>query len=377
MKLRVEHDVFAEAVSWVARTIPTRPSLPVLAGVKLTAKKDGTLDISSFDPDISSLVTIDALVDEPGEILVHGRLLSDFAKALPNKPIDCDVIGTKLEVTCGASKISMQSMPLEDYPESPSMPEITGTVDTALWQEAVAQVVTAASNDDTLPLLVSVCIEIEGKNISLMATDRYRLAVRELTWEPTDPEISERILVRASRLSDISKALSSSQTIEIGIDNTGRSGTIGFLGNGRRTIVRLIDGEYPQVRGLFPPELTGYAVIDRHDLLDAIKRARLVVEKNSAVRLSFSEGQVVMEAGQGDNAQVSEAMEASLVGEDITMAFNPSYLQEGLGAMNEECVRVSFTHPSKPAVLTEQKESEGEDSLDFRLLQMPIRIYGN
>jgi DNA polymerase-3 subunit beta len=377
VKLRVEHDVFADAVSWVARTIPTRPSLPVLAGVRLTAENDGTLEISSFDPDISSYVEIEALVDEPGEILVHGRLLSDFAKALPNKPIDLEVVGAKLEVTCGASKISMQSMPLEDYPELPEMPEITGTVESSTWQEAVAQVVTAASNDDTLPLLVSVCMEIEGENISLMATDRYRLAIRDLTWKPADPQISARILVRAARVSDIAKALANTDSIDIAIDNSGRTGIIGFAANGRRNIARLIDGEYPPVRGLFPPEMSGYAVVSRSELMDAIKRARLVVEKNSAVRLSFSEGQVVVEAGQGDNAQVSEALVAYLNGENITMAFNPSYLQEGLNVMTDEYIRLSFTSPTKPVVITGQSAPEADDSQEFRLLQMPIRIYGS
>ena len=228
MKLRVEHDVFADAVSWVARTIPSRPSLPVLAGMKIEADKDGVVALSSYDPDISSHAVIEAAVDEPGTTLVHGRLLSDFARALPNKPIDMELKGAKLEVVCGSSHISMQSMPLEDYPSPPPMPEVSGVVDGALWQETVAQVVTAASSDDTLPLLVSVCIEIEGKTMSLMATDRYRLAVRDLTWEPSNEDASHRILVRASRLSDIAKALGSVGKVELAIDNSGRTGMIGF-----------------------------------------------------------------------------------------------------------------------------------------------------
>ena len=137
MKLRVEHDVFTDAVSWVARTIPTRPSLPVLAGIRIEVDADGTVALGSYDPDISSHAVIEGAVDEPGTILVHGRLLSDFAKALPNKPIDLEVAGSKLEIVCGSSHISMQSMPLEDYPEIPSLPEITGTVDGAQWQEVV------------------------------------------------------------------------------------------------------------------------------------------------------------------------------------------------------------------------------------------------
>lgn len=376
MKLRVEHDVFADAVSWVARTIPSRPSLPVLAGMKIEADKDGVVALSSYDPDISSHAVIAAAVDEPGTTLVHGRLLSDFARALPNKPIDMELKGAKLEVVCGSSHISMQSMPLEDYPSPPPMPEVSGVVDGALWQETVAQVVTAASSDDTLPLLVSVCIEIEGKTMSLMATDRYRLAVRDLTWEPSNEDASHRILVRASRLSDIAKALGSVGKVELAIDNSGRTGMIGFSAAGRHNIARLIDGEYPQVRNLFPSEATGYAVIGRQEMLDAIKRARLVVEKNSAVRLSFSEGQVILEAGQGDNAQTSEALEATLHGEDIVMAFNPSFLQEGLGATSAPYVRLSFTSASKPAVLTAQPEIDGEDDQEFRLLLMPIRTYG-
>ena len=376
MKLRVEHDVFADAVSWVARTIPSRPSLPVLAGMKIEADKDGVVALSSYDPDISSHAVIEAAVDEPGTTLVHGRLLSDFARALPNKPIDMELKGAKLEVVCGSSHISMQSMPLEDYPSPPPMPEVSGVVDGALWQETVAQVVTAASSDDTLPLLVSVCIEIEGKTMSLMATDRYRLAVRDLTWEPSNEDASHRILVRASRLSDIAKALGSVGKVELAIDNSGRTGMIGFSAAGRHNVARLIDGEYPQVRNLFPSEATGYAVIGRQEMLDAIKRARLVVEKNSAVRLSFSEGQVILEAGQGDNAQTSEALEATLHGEDMVMAFNPSFLQEGLGATSAPYVRLSFTSASKPAVLTAQPEIDGEDDQEFRLLLMPIRTYG-
>ena len=376
MKLRVEHDVFADAVSWVARTIPSRPSFPVLAGMKIEADKDGVVALSSYDPDISSHAVIEAAVDEPGTTLVHGRLLSDFARALPNKPIDMELKGAKLEVVCGSSHISMQSMPLEDYPSPPPMPEVSGVVDGALWQVTVAQVVTAASSDDTLPLLVSVCIEIEGKTMSLMATDRYRLAVRDLTWEPSNEDASHRILVRASRLSDIAKALGSVGKVELAIDNSGRTGMIGFSAAGRHNVARLIDGEYPQVRNLFPSEATGYAVIGRQEMLDAIKRARLVVEKNSAVRLSFSEGQVILEAGQGDNAQTSEALEATLHGEDIVMAFNPSFLQEGLGATSAPYVRLSFTSASKPAVLTAQPEIDGEDDQEFRLLLMPIRTYG-
>ena len=201
--------------------------------------------------------------------------------------------------------------------------------------------------------------------------------MRDLEWEPTRDDVQERILIRASRLSDIAKSLGSAGKVEISVGDGNRGGVIGFSAAGRQNVARLIDGDYPQVRNLFPSDVSGHAVVNRQEMLDAIKRARLVVEKNSAVRLSFSEGQVILEAGQGDNAQTSEALEATLAGEDIVMAFNPGFLQEGLSSTSAEYIRLSFTSPSKPAVLTAQREIGSDDSQDFRLLLMPIRTYNS
>ena len=150
---------------------------------------------------------------------------------------------------------------------------------------------------------------------------------------------------------------------------------IGFSAGNRQNTIQLIDGEYPQVRSLFPTEVNGHVELDRLEILDAIKRSRLVTEKNAAVRLSFSEGEVMLEAGQGDNAQVSEVLPATLEGEDIKMAFNPIFLQEGFAVIDEPTVRLSFTHPTKPAVVTSQ-DKDGNVEDDFRLLLMPIRTFG-
>lgn len=373
MKFQVEHDVFTSAVSWVARTIPTRPSLPVLGGIKLTARPDGMLSLVSYDPEISSHIEIDAVVDEPGEVLVNGRLLSDFAKALPSRPISLALEGSKLSLTCGSSKISMQTMPLEDFPNSPEFPEVTASVDAAALQEAVSQVVSAASNDDTLPLLVSICIEIAGDQLTLLATDRYRLALKNIQWTPQDPTYNDRILVRGSRLADIVKNLSGDTTIDIAIAHSERGGLIGFSCGGKQNIVRLIDGDYPQVRGLFPEETTSHATIVRTDLLDAIKRARLAAGQNEAVVLSFSEGQVILSAGKGDNAQTSETLEADFVGEDIVVRFNPAFLLDGLSAITTDYAYFSFTLETRPALLIPQEKPESLPDENMKLLLMPIR----
>ena len=377
MELRVDRDVLADAVTWAAKTIPSRPAIPVLAGIKLVADSEGTLQVSAYDPETTALVETEASVDTAGECLVNGRILSDICRSLPNRPVDLKLDGTKLEVVCGNARFSLHSMALDEYPSLPSTADVIGTVDGAEWLEAVTQVSSAASHDETLPLLVSVCLEINGENITLMATDRYRLAVRELTWSPTKTDVSDRILVKASRLLEIAKSYGSAGQITLALDEAGGAKMVGFDAVGRESTSRLIDGDYPQVRSLFPKDINGYAVVSRTELLEAIKRSRIVVERNAAVRLAFSEGEVRVEAGQGgDSAQAKEVLQASLNGEDITMSFNPSYLQDALTVTSAPYVRISFTHSTKPAVVSAQEELGGDDSLDFRVLLMPIRAFG-
>lgn len=375
MKFQVARDVFTEAVSWVAKTIPNRPAMPVLAGLKINATREGTISLVARDSDITSHVDIEAAVDEPGEVLVNGRLLAEVCRNLPNKPIDFELAGTQVELECGSARFSLKTMSLEDYSEIPQLPPVIGVVDGNEWQESVSQVTVAASNDDTLPMLISVCLEIKGDEISLMATDRYRLALREIQWEPKDSQIEQRILVRASRLLDIAKSLGTAGPIEISLDDLEKPSLIGFSGGGKQNTVQLIDGEYPQVRTLFPESVDGYAVVNRQMMADAIKRSKVVVEKNSSVRLSFTEEQLVVEAGQGDTAQASEALSAQLFGDEISLAFNPTYLSDSLGSINAENVRLLYTQPSRPAVFSPENE-KGEVDESFKILLMPVRTFG-
>ena len=374
MKFRVERDVLAEAVTWTARSLPTRPPVPVLAGVRIEARSDGTLQLSSFDYEVSARSEIAADASEPGTVLVSGRLLAEISRALPAKPVDVVLEGTKVTVTCGASRFTLLTMPVEDYPALPVMPAVTGTVDGDALTHAVTQVTVAASRDDTLPLLTGVRVEIEGEKITLLATDRYRLALRELTWHPTSPDISQVALVRAKTLSDAAKSLGSAGSVNIALSTGQGVDLIGFEAGGRHTTSLLVDGDYPAVRRLFPDETPIHAVVLTQSLTDAAKRVALVAERNTPIRLSFSDGQVVLDAGQGDDAQASEALEATLVGDDISVAFNPQFLLDGLGALTTPFVRMSFTHPNKPVEFTGQESLEGDDLPEYRYLLVPIRF---
>jgi len=374
MKFRVERDVLAEAVTWTARTLPNRPPAPVLAGVRIEATAEGVLNLATFDYEVSARSEIPAEVHEAGTVLVSGRLLAEISRALPNKPVDFSVDGSKVTVVCGASRFTLLTMPVEEYPSLPNMPELSGTIAGDVLTEAVNQVTVAASRDDTLPLLTGVRAEIEGEKITLLSTDRYRLALRELTWKPASPSISTVALIRARTLNDVAKSLGAAGDVNIALSNGPGVDLIGFEAGGRRTTSLLVDGDYPPVRRLFPDETPIHAVVARQPLIDAAKRVSLVAERNTPIRLNFSEGQVVLDAGQGDDAQASEALEAVLEGEEISVAFNPQFLLDGLNAIGTDFVRLSFTHPNKPVEFTGQESLDGEDSKVYRYLLVPIRF---
>ncbi|MEJ5945811.1 DNA polymerase III subunit beta [Pseudokineococcus basanitobsidens] len=378
MRFRVERDVLAEAVTWTARSLPTRPPVPVLAGLVLDADASGALVLSGFDYEVSGRVEVAAEVDEPGRALVSGRLLADIARSLPGRPVEVASEGPRVTLTCGASRFQLLTMPVEEYPSLPEMPGSSGVVAGDVLTQAVGQVVVAASRDETLPILTGVRMEIEDDRLTLLATDRYRLAMRELPWRPASPGASTTALVRARTLSEVARSLGTGGgdvVVALSDASTG-TGLIGFEAGGRRTTSLLVDGEYPKVRSLFPAESAARAVVVREDLVGAVRRVSLVAERNTPVRLSFSEGQVVLEAGAGDDAQASEALPATLDGEPLEIAFNPAFLLDGLGALPSEHVRLSFTQPTKPAVLTGQAEADGDDDPGYRYLLMPVRMAG-
>ena len=375
MKFRVDRDVFTDAVAWAARSLPVRPSAPVLAGLLIQAGNEG-LVLSTFDYETSARADLEAEVSDEGTALVSGRLLADICRSLPAKPIEMQLEGPKVSLRCGSARFSLQTMPVDDYPTLPQMPASTGTVSSADFAHAVAQAVTAAGRDDMLPVLTGVRIEIDGSTMSLLATDRFRLSHRELKWNPQTPDASQAALVPAKVLGDTAKSLTSGAEVTISLSaGSGGDGLIGFEGTGlggvRRTTTRLLDGEFPKVRSLFPSEHLTVATVNKSDLIDTVKRVALVAERNTAVQLKFGEGQLVLDAGSGDEAQATEVIEAQITGDDLTTGFNPQFLLDGLTALDGESIDLAFTQASKPVVIS---STDGDDDASFRYLLMPRRL---
>ncbi len=380
MKFRVERDVLADAVAWVARSLPTRPSLPVLAGMLVEAR-DGEILLSGFDYETSARVAVPAEVAVEGTSLLSGRLLADISRSLPAQPVELTAEGGKVVVTCRSARFTIQTLPVEDYPELPELPTASGTVKGDVFANAVAQVAVAAGRDDMLPVLTGVRIEIDGAAVTLAATDRYRLAVREFTWTPEQPDLSATALVPARVLADTAKAFAGGSDVTIALASSGTGsgeGLVGFAGSSggltRRTTTRLLDGEFPKYRTLFPPEQQTVAKLQTAPLVESLRRVALVAERNTPIRLTLGDGVATLEAGSSDEAQASESIEADTQGEPLTIGFNPQYLLDGLGVIEAPVAQLAFTQPTRPAVLTGLEAPDAESGLDYRYLLMPVRL---
>jgi len=404
MRFSIERDTLTEAVAWVARALPTRPVLPILAGLLLTATDDGGLILSCFDYEVSARIRVDAAVDEPGTVLVPGKLLADITRSLPGYPVQVDSsTGASsstgdLAMTCGAAAFSLVTMPVEEYPQLPELPVTAGTVDGGILAAAISQVVSAASKDDTLPILTGVNIELTGGLMTLVATDRYRLAVRELDWAPASKDAEATFLTPAKTLADAARMMSPGIPVQIMLRGDGRGdgpgwpaltdvpdglraadAMIGFESGGRRLTTRLIAGEFIKYKSRFPAEFGCRGDMPAVALTEAVKRVALVAERGSPVKLTFGADTVTIEAGSEGQARAREAVAAEFGGDQDWIAFSPGYLLDGLAAAltaaqasdgdDEARIRIDFTGPTKPAVITAAVKGQP----DFRYLVVPQR----
>nr|WP_196792383.1 DNA polymerase III subunit beta [Motilibacter deserti] len=376
VRFRVQREVLAEAVAWAARSLPARPPVPVLAGLLVEAGDDGVV-LAGFDYEVSARVGVDAEVVEPGRVLVSGRLLADICRSLPQQPVEIATDGAKVVVRCGSARFTLLTLPVDEYPALPVMPTASGSLPGDVFAAAVAQVSLAAGRDDTLPVLTGVRVEIDGEKVVLAATDRYRLAVRELAWTPEEAGLSAVALVPARTLSESARSLQAGEKVVVALATGGTGeGLVGFEGGRRRTTTRLLDGEFPKYQSLLPTSSASVAVVETGPFVDAVKRVSLVAERNTPIRLSFTDGALTLEAGSGEEASASESMDATLEGDDIAIAFNPQYLLDGLQAIDAPYAQLSFTTSTKPAVVTGRATADTEPTGDYRYLLMPVRLSG-
>ncbi|WP_341728689.1 DNA polymerase III subunit beta [Brooklawnia sp.] len=384
MKIRMERDVMAEAVAWAARSLPSRPSVPILAG--LLIKTDATgVTMSSFDYETSAQVQVEAQVIDEGEALVSGKLLAEIARSLPNRPVDFTSDATRAQLVCGSARFTLQLLPVAEYPQLPDMPTAAGVVGSSEFAQAINQVVVAAGRDELLPVFTGVRLEIKDDVLSLLATDRYRMALKELPWTPVSSTAQGAALVPARVLSEAARSMSSGEQITLALTNgEAGEGLIGLEGSGsgacRQLTTRLLGGEFPKVRHLMDIQPTITVRCKTEDIIASVKRVSLVAERNSPLRMLIGDEQIALEAASGDQAQASEAVVAqieNLVGGEPTLSaagFNPHYLSDALNAIDSPYVHFSFTAPGKPCLVRGLDEIDGDPKGDYRHVIMLMRL---
>jgi DNA polymerase-3 subunit beta len=376
VRFQANRDVLSEAVSFAVKLLPQRTTLPILSGVLISSSDTGIV-LSSFDYEVSAQTEIAADVEEPGTILVSGRLLAEIASKLPNAPVRFSTDESRISVTCGSASFTLLSMPVEEYPTLPQISEQSGLVPSADFAEAVAQVSVAASRDDVTPVITGVQLEIADNRLSLVATDRYRVAVREIDWDGSDGGTdAATALVPARTLQEIGKTLGHSGTISVSIASKDDRELIAFTAEKKTVTSLLIKGNFPPVKRLFPDTVDNYAVINTGELMEAVRRVSLVLEREAALRFTFNADGLKLEAIGSEQAQASEAIDALLNGEDTVVSLKPQFLLDGLTAVHSEFVRISFTkteNPNKPGpvLITSQTSKEQAGSDNYRYLLQP------
>lgn len=372
MKIEVNSQALADAVAWTTRVIDARPASPILAGVRLEAI-DGTLQLSAFNYAISARHHIEAGIDEAGSVLVLGKLLADITKSLPAAKTYLSTDGSTMTITSGKSTFTMQLMPDAEYPDLPVIPAKLGQVDAQTFTQAVTQASVAVSREENRPVLTGIRVQFQGDKVIMSSTDRFRLSRSSFTWTPENPDTNATALVRGALLRDVARSLDEHQNIVVDFDTENPS-LLGFENAGRVSTSQLIDGEFPAVDRLYADEYPIHAVINKQDLISAIKRVSLVAERNAPIRMAFTSQELTLTAGTADEAQAKEILDIDMDGEDITVAFNPTYLIEGLSAIAEPFVRMKMTTAVKPVEFNGQKESDSAESMDYRYLLVPMRF---
>lgn len=376
MKIRVDRDALAGAVGWVARTVPARPAVPILAGILLELREAGPLVLSSSDEEASASAAVAVDAPEPGRVVVSGRLLSEIARHLPDGPIEITADATTVRVSGDGTTFTLRTLPAADYPAPPDPPPAIGAVAADVFSRAIGQVTVAAARDHALPVLTAVRFAATAETLTLACTDLYRIAVRGIPWQTAHPVSDQVALVPVRAVVGIGKTLASGADVVARLAPVG--GTIGFDcpgpgGGWRRITVRLLEGGPIDYLARVAARGTDriVATLATEAFADAVRRVSLVGERRTPVRLSFAGGRVHVAATAGEDAAATAVLPATCDADGpAEIAFNPRYLLDGLSAIDEPDVRLEFATATSPAFLV--GVAPGERAPAFQYVMQPV-----
>jgi DNA polymerase-3 subunit beta len=367
LKLTTKREDLVSKLSIVSRAVSTRAATQALSGVLLNAA-DGRVTLAATDLDLGLETALEAEVEEAGAILLPGRLFAEVARSLPDATVEIASREAErdVEIRSGGSSFHLRVLPVEDFPKLPQ-PQEQGEmkIPAAALEESIELVARAASKDDMRPVLTGVFVTASGREMTMVATDSYRLAVKR-TELGTDlgGELEANIPARALR--ELGRILSSEGAGETSISLLPNQAV--FLAGSILLSTRLIDGQFPNFRQLLPESYEHDVRLPRPELLDVTRRVSQLAQRNAPLRLSFESGELTIAAETPDVGDARETMPAAFEGEPLEIGFNPEFLREGIESVQGEEILMRLISPLRPGLL---EPVEGDD---FRYLVMPIRL---
>jgi DNA polymerase-3 subunit beta len=365
MKVTCSREDFVARLGVVSRAVSTRSSVQILAGVLLRAA-DGELHLAATDMELSLRTSLDAQVEGDGSVVVPGRLLVDIARLLPDTDVQLEHRAEEgvLRVICGAASYQLHTYSGEDFPRLPEVDDAdVFNVDAEALLETVAQVSRSASRDESRPVLTGILARFEPGKLVMAATDSYRLAVKETDLAGSTQELEAIIPARA--LTELARIAGDASQLELGVHEN----QVAFRADDVVLTTRRIDGQFPNVKQLLPEQFEHIVTLPRSELLEVVRRVSVMAQRNSPLRLRFSDGELEISARTQDVGEAKEALPAPFTGDTLEMGFNPEFLRDGIESVQSDEVQLKLISPLRPGLI----QGDGDD---YSYLIMPIRLAG-
>ncbi|MDQ4029491.1 MAG: DNA polymerase III subunit beta [Actinomycetota bacterium] len=365
MKVTCGRDELAQRLGIVARAVSTRSAVQVLLGVLLRAE-GGKLELAATDMELSLRASLAADVEDEGAVVVPGRLLVDIVRLLPEGEVLVEHRAEEsvVRIECGTASYRLNTYSVEDFPRLPDVETVqTFAVEREALLDTVAKVSRSASRDESRPVLTGILVRFEGLKLVMAATDSYRLAVKETELEAAPPELEAIVPARA--LGELVRIAQSGETVELGVQEN----QIVFTVDGVWLTTRRIDGQFVNVKQLFPESFEHEVRVSRGELLDVVRRMAVMAQRNAPLRLRFAEGELTVSARSQDVGEAQESLPAGYPGEPLEIGFNAEFLREGIESIGADEITLSLISPLRPVVI----EGAADDP---RYLIMPIRLAG-
>jgi DNA polymerase III subunit beta len=363
MKISTKRDALFAQLQTVTRAASTRSAVQALSGVHLQARS-GAIELRATDMEIGLRVPLEGEVVRDGAVVLPARLLVDVVRALPGDSVSLELRASEqdVEIVAGSATFHIRTLRLEDFPPFPE-PEGDGRVEVPgpAFVETVLKVARSASRDETRPVLTGILVSAAESDLRMVATDSYRLSVKETPMEGEAPELEAIIPARA--LTEVTRIAAGADSLELGVHEN----QVVFVADGVTLTTRRIEGQFPNYRQLIPEAFEHTVALPRAEAIEVVRRVGVMAQRNSPLRLRFAEGELTVSAQTQDVGEARESMPAPFTGEPLEIGFNAEYLRDGFESVGGDELLVKLISPLRPAVL------QGEND-DFTYLVMPIRL---